>query len=122
MSEYLTSSMGPGSIGALVSGAALQHAPTIGANAPIRDVKASAHGARPVPSLGGCGDCMGLDDPTPGTSNRAHRGVQARRRSMGTAENGNGVENGNGGTNFLGLMLVPIAIVAGLWYLGKKNS
>ena len=91
MSEYIMKSMGPGSIGGLVPGAALQHAPTIGANAPKRNVKATTHSARPVPSLGGCSGCMG------------------------TAENG----NGTGGKGFLGLMLVPIAIVAGLWYLNR---
>ena len=56
MSEYVTKSDGPGSIGALVSGAALSHPPTIGSNAPIRDVRAMTHGATPVPAMsGGCG-------------------------------------------------------------------
>lgn len=82
-------SMGPGSIAGLVPGAALQHPPTIGANSPIRDVRAMAHGAYPVPPLsgGGCSGCMG------------------------TTENGSG--------RFLGLMLVPAVILGGLWYFTR---
>lgn len=88
MSEYIMKSYGPGSIGGLVPGAALQHPPTIGANSPIRDVRGAAHGAYPVPSLSGCSGCMGTN------------------------------ENGGSG-NFLGLMLVPAAVIAGLWYFTR---
>ena len=91
MSEYIMKSEGPGSIAALVPGAALQHAPTIGANAPIRNVKGMTHGAYPVPSLaGGCSGCMG------------------------TAE--------EGGSSKIGLLLVPFAVLGGLWYLTRKPN
>jgi hypothetical protein len=96
MSEYLTRSMGPGSIGGLISGAALRHSPTIGANAPRRNVRAVTHGASRIPSLSGCG-CVGT-------------------------ENGNSVENGNGNggmKSFLGMMLIPAAVIAGLWYFTR---
>jgi hypothetical protein len=36
--------------------------------------------------------------------------------------NGNGVENGNGNggmKSFLGMMLLPAAVIAGLWYFTR---
>jgi len=101
MSEYIMKSMGPGSIGALASGAALRHSPTIGANAPRRNVSAMTHGAYPVPSLSGCSGCMGQDNGN-------------------ALVNGNGNGNGNGDMkSFLGLLLLPAAVIAGLWYFTR---
>jgi len=55
MSEYIRRSDGPGSIGALLPGAALWHAPTIGANDPRRNISDVSNAARGITSLGGCG-------------------------------------------------------------------
>lgn len=131
-------SMGPGSIGALMPGAALSHPPTIGANSPIRDVRAAAHGAYPVPSLSGLSGRISEDvieaqrrrmkyyqrmkgAPAQGFFSRYPRSSSVPSLEplsggcsgcMGTTENG-------GMGSFLGLMLVPAAIVAGLWYFTR---
>lgn len=112
MSQYITKSYGPGSIGALIPGAALSHPPTIGSNAPIRDVRSAVHGAYKirraptgrVPAMSGCGCGMGVDN--------------------GVFSNGDGVFSGMGTTNgnmkpFLGLILAPLAAVGIVWGLSK---
>jgi len=48
MSDYIFRSDGPGSIGALLPGAALAHPPTIGSNDPRRNIGDRSHGAYPI--------------------------------------------------------------------------
>jgi hypothetical protein len=91
MSEYITKSYGPGSIGALVSGAALAHPPTIGSNDPIRDIHGATYGPRKIPSLSGCGCGMGTEPA-----------------------------NGNGDMKpFLGALLLPLAAFGVLFVISK---
>jgi hypothetical protein len=114
MSQYIMKSYGPGSIGALIPGAALSHPPTIGSNDPIRDIGSAVHGASRipaaptgrVPSMGGCGCGMGVDNGVFSNGDGVFSG-------MGTA-------NGNGSMMpFLGLILAPVAAVGIVWGLSK---
>jgi len=90
---YVQKSEGPGSIAALVPGAALSHPPTIGSNAPIRDVNHITSGARPIPAMsGGCG-CGNADQP------QADGGMK----------------------RFLGMLLVPGALIGGLYLLTRDR-
>ena len=55
MSEYISHSGGPGSIGALKPLAALSHAPTIGSNSPRRNIGNVTSRAHPMSQLSGGG-------------------------------------------------------------------
>ena len=100
MSEYVMRSDGPGSIGALVPGAALSHPPTIGSNDPRRNITPRSHGAYGIPSLAGLGGGCGCS------------------RGMGT--NGNG--NGEGLPTWAAPVGILAVLVGGMWWLKRSKA
>jgi hypothetical protein len=116
MSDYIMRSDGPGSIAALVPGAALSHPPTIGSNDPRRNIPASVHGAYPI--------AMG-------------EYLQVPMGNDGVFQNGDGVfsggcsgcgmgTNGNGASVTQLPSWAPIVILAGLiggvWWLKRSKA
>jgi len=108
MSEYVMRSDGPGSIGALVPGAALSHPPTIGSNDPRRNINPRSHGAYSIPSLGGLGaqvEQAALFGSGCGCSN-----------GMGTNGNGEGLPSWAAPVGILAVL------VGGMWWLKRSKD
>jgi hypothetical protein len=139
MSEYVMRSDGPGSIGALVPGAALSHPPTIGSNDPRRNINPRSHGAYGIPSLAG----MGLDYQVFPTvycggapagagargANAGMSGLGAQVEQAALFGSGCGCSNGmgtNGNGEGLPSWAAPVGILAvlvgGMWWLKRSKD
>lgn len=112
MSEYIRRSEGPGSIGALLPGAALWHPPTIGSNAPMRNIDQNTHGAYQIPSLGNYGD--GIFANVNGIFSGGFEGAGC----CGVGDNGNG-ESLPSWVAPVGILAV---IVGGIWWLKRSKE
>jgi hypothetical protein len=106
MSEYVMRSDGPGSIGALVPGAALSHPPTIGSNDPRRNINPRSHGAYRIPALG----------QTP-VQQAALFGNAGCGCSSGMGTEGNG-----GMPSWAAPVGILAVIVGGVWWLKRSKA